>query len=194
MPLVCGRPLNHNFWCSARWDAHELPRGRRPFPKAKEALAIDALLRGDLVAEVAQAVGASASSVWRLRATLSDEHRAQRALAMRARLKIERGRQGELLMDRIKAVMPRGLDAVLRDDVVGEIYLAVIEGRVEPEQIGAVARSFVNRGLREWQPFYGPRSLDAAIGTDGSRTLADLVGDETAVDAIGDIEIGQPPP
>ena len=74
------------------------------------------------------------------------------------------------------------------------IYLAVIEGRVEPEQIGAVARSFVNRGLREWQPFYGPRSLDAAIGTDGSRTLADLVGDETAVDAIGDIEIGQPPP
>ncbi|MFD0804301.1 hypothetical protein ACFQZU_23700, partial [Streptomonospora algeriensis] len=144
---ACGRPLNHNFWCSARWDAHDMPRGRRPFPEPQETLAVNALLRGDLVADIAKAVGAGPDSVWRLRRTLSDSQRAERALAMRHRLANGRGLQGEALMAKIEAAVSRRLDPVLRDDVISEIYLAVVEGRVEAEQIGAVVRSFVSRGM-----------------------------------------------
>lgn len=191
---ACGRALNHNFWCSARWDAHEMPRGRRPFPEPQETQAVEALLRGDVVADIAQAVGVGPDSVWRLRRTLSDDQRAQRARAMRDRLAIGRGLQGEFLMTRIKAAVPSRLDPVLRDDVISEIYLAVIEGRVEPEQIGAVIRSFVSRGMAQWQSAYGPRSLDEKLSADGNRTLADSIGDTTAALAIDEIKIGQPPP
>lgn len=188
---ACGRPLNHNFWCSARWDAHDMPRGRRPFPGPQETLAVEALLRGDVVADIAKAVGVGPSSVWMLRRTLNDGQRAQRARAMRDRLARGLSLQGDALMARIRAVVSNRLDPVLRDDVISEIYLAVIEGRVEPEQIGAVARSFINRGLADWQSRYGPRSLDAKLFAEGSRTLADTLEDDTAVDQIEELSIGE---
>ncbi len=186
----CGRALNHNFWCSARWDAHDMPRGRRPFPEPQETQAIEALLRGDLVADIASAIGTGIQSVWRLRRMLSDDQRAQRARAMRERLAHGRGSQGEALMTRIRSAVSSRLDPVLRDDVVSEIYLAVIEGRVEVEQIGAVARSFINRGLREWQPMYGPASLDEAAGPDDTRTRGDRIADTTTMSLIDDMQLG----
>lgn len=194
LTCACGRPLNHNFWCSARWDAHDMPRGRRPFPEPQETQAIEALLRGDPVADIAKAIGAGPTSVWRLRKTLSDEQRAQRASAMRERLAHGRGTRGEALMAKIKSAVSSRLDPVLRDDVISEIYLAVIEGRVEVEQINAVVRSFVSRGLSQWQSAYGPRSLDERLSGDGTRTLADGLGDTTAALSIDELEIGQPPP
>lgn len=97
-------------------------------------------------------------------------------------------------MDRIKTAVSKRIDPAVRDDVIGELYLAVIEGRVEVEQIAAAVRSFVNRGLADWQPAYGPRSLDETLSRDGKRTLAEVIGDTTAALAIDEIEIGQPPP
>ncbi len=27
---ACGRPIGHPYWCSAKWDGYEMPRGARP--------------------------------------------------------------------------------------------------------------------------------------------------------------------
>lgn len=187
---ACGRALNHNFWCSARWEAYDMPRGRRPFPEPQETEAVEALLRGDLVADIAKAIRFSPDSVWRLRRSLSEEQRCERARAMRGRLACGRGIKGEALMAKIKAAVSSRIDPALRDDVISEIYLAVIEGRVEPEQIGAVVRSFVSRGMAQWQPLHGPRSLDQKAFEDGGATIGDLVGDSTAIEQLDDLTIG----
>ena len=187
---ACGRALNHNFWCSARWDAHEMPRGRRPFGEPRETQAVEALLRGDVVGDIAKAVGVGPDNIWRLRRSLSDDQRAQRTRAIRDRLARGRGLHGAALMAKINAAVSKRLDAALRDDVASEIYLAVIEGRIEVEQIGAVVRSFVSRGMAQWQSAYGPRSLDEKLPGDGNRTLADGLGDTTAALTIEEITIG----
>ena len=187
---ACGRPVGHNHWCSAKWDAFDQPRGRRPFPEPQETLAVEALLRGEVVADIAKAASVSPDSIWRLRLSLTDDQRADRARAVRARIARGPGLQGEALMARIQASVSKRLDPVLRDDVVGELYLAVLEGRLEVEQLGAAVKSFVNRGLSEWQSAYGPRSLDQKLFSDGSRTLGDLIEDRTAICELDGIEIG----
>lgn len=185
---ACGRALNHRFWCSARWDAHEMPRGRQPF--AGEADAIAALLRGEIVADIAKAAGVGPDSIWRLRRELSDDQRTERSLAIRARIARGGGLHGAALMTKIRATVSRRIDPVLRDDVVSEIYLAVIEGRVEAEQVCAVVKSFVSRGMAQWQSAYGSRSLDQKLHDDGGRTLGDLLDDRTALTGIDAIEVG----
>ncbi|MHA0333701.1 hypothetical protein [Sphingomonas aquatilis] len=207
LTCACGRALNHNFWCSARWDAHEMPRGRQPFPEPQETQAVAALLRGDVVADIARAVGSGADSIWRLRRTLSDDQRRQRARMMRDRVALKGDGEAARLMEQVRAAVPRGLviefvdqagriqtDTGLRDDVVMEIYLAVMEGRIEAEQIKGAVRSFVAKGRAEWQPRYGHRSLDAKLSQEGTRTLSDVVGDTTAAQSAEEIEIGEPPP
>lgn len=185
----CGRPFGHPDWCSVKWDAYDQPRGRRPFPEPQETQAIEALVRGDVVADIAKAVGVSPGSIWRLRLALTDEQRAQRTLAIRDRI-ARKAQGGADLMERIRTAVPKHIDGAVRDDIIGEIYLAVIEGRVEAEQIKAVVRSFVSRGLSQWQSAYGPRSLDETLPGDGNRTLADRLGDSTATLALEEITIG----
>jgi len=187
---ACGRPVGHPYWCSAKWDAHEQPRGRRPFPEPHEAQAIEALVRGDIVADIAKAARVGTGSVWRLRKSLGAEQRAQRTKSIRARIARAGVGRGEEIMARIKAAVRRGIDPVVRDDIEAEIYLAVIEGRIETEQIKSVVKRFISRGLSEWQSNYGPKSLDATLGPDDGRALIDLIRDDTSSGHLEEIEIG----
>ena len=50
-------------------------------------------------------------------------------------------------------------------------------------------KSFVSRGIAEWQSAYGPKSLDAKLFEDGARTLGDIVADGTALGFVGEIEL-----
>lgn len=187
---ACGRILGHNYWCSATWDLHGQPRGRRPFAQAIEREAVAALVRGDLVADIAKKAGVGTDSVYQLRATLPTASKTARARAMRDRI-AQRGKaEGELIMAQIQRAVTRRIDPMLRDDVVGELYLAVMEGRLEVEQIGAAVRSFVNRGLSEWQSAYGPKSLDASLGPDDARSVVDMIRDDTGESLINEIVIG----
>ena len=191
---ACGRPVGHPYWCSAKWDAYDQPRGRRPLPEPRETQAVEALLRGDIVADIATAVRVGTDSIWRLRRSLTDDQRAQRTGAIRDRIARNERAGAEAIMDQIKAAVSKRIDPTVRDDVIGELYLAVVEGRIEVEQVADVVRSFVCRGISQWQSAFGPRSLDATLSSDGNRTLADIVGDSTAALTIDEIEIGRPPP
>ena len=186
----CGRPVHHPYWCSAKWDALDQPRGRRPFAEPHETRATEALIRGDVVADIARAAGVGTDSVWRLRRALTDEQRAARTKAIRERIARGGHGGGEAIMALVRVGVPRGLETAVRDDIEAEIYLAVIEGRIEAEQIRSVARSFVSRGLSQWQSAYGPASLDAAIGADDRRTRGDMIEDNTALGEIDSIIIG----
>lgn len=189
---ACGQPVHHPYWCSTKWDAHEQPRGRRPFAEPNESRATEALLRGDIVADIAKAAGVGTDGVWRLRRSLNQSQREQRTRAIRDRIARAGRLGGEQIMSQIRAAVPRGIDKAVRDDVEAEIYLAVIEGRIEVEQIQSVARSYVSRGLKQWQSAYGPRSLDAPIGADDCRTRGEMIEDATALGEIDDITIGGP--
>jgi hypothetical protein len=50
-----------------------------------------------------------------------------------------------------------------RDDVIGEMALAVYEGRLEETDIERRVREFVNVGYRREHDQYGPLSLDVPI-------------------------------
>jgi DNA-binding CsgD family transcriptional regulator len=186
---ACGKKIGHPEWCVARWDEYGKARGPRPLPEAKVGLAKTALLRGDRGAEIAAAIGVGIRRVWALRHDLTDDERAQRSRAIRARLAIS-DVGGTDIMARIDAVLSRRLDPALRDDIAGELHLAVLEGRVEVEQIGEAARSFVSKAMTQWQSAFGPRSLNQTAFADGSRTLADTLEDQTTADQIDQMELG----
>ncbi len=170
---ACGRPIGHAYWCSAKWDAYEMPRGRRALPEPAESDATAALLRGDAPAEIAEAVGVGVDSILRLRQSLTDDQQKTRRQAVRARI----GRRGEVpssdIMALVQAAVPRGIDGMVRDDVVAELNLAILEGRLETEQLRRAVKSFVNRGFAEWKSAFGPVSLDD--GAPGRRSLAERV-------------------
>jgi hypothetical protein len=71
------------------------------------------------------------------------------------------------LLDRINAVVPRHLSRDHRDDVIGEMALAVYEGRLDEADLQRRAREFVNAGYRRDHDPWGDVSLDTPIpGTD----------------------------
>ncbi|MGC5798862.1 hypothetical protein [Sphingomonas sp. NFX23] len=187
---ACGRPIGHPYWCSAKWDGYEMPRGARPLPDDIARIVAARLVVGDVVSEIAAAVKIGTDRVWAARLELPEEDRQRRTFAVRARISRGKALQRQDIMGMIEAAVPQRIDAMLRDDVVGEIFLAVIEGRIEVEQIKAAVRSFVAKGIAQWQSAYGPRSLDQKLFADGSRTLGDMLEDETTTAQIDQLELG----
>jgi hypothetical protein len=79
------------------------------------------------------------------------------------------------LLDRINAAVPRHLPRDHRDDVIGEMALAVDEGRLDEADISRCVREFVNAGYRRDHDKCGPLSLDVPIFEDGGTTLGDRI-------------------
>lgn len=186
----CGRPIGHRYWCSSKWDAYDMPRGHFEMPEPQRSQVTRDLLRGASVADIASSTKLSERSIYLLRRGLSDEDRAERARAIGRRIARSGKKQGEAIMAQIQAAVPKRIDAMVRDDIVGEIFLAVMDGRIEAEQITAAVRSFINKGFRDWQSAYGPRSLDQKLFDDSDRTLGDLLEDETTTAQIDQFELG----
>ncbi|VVT17762.1 hypothetical protein SPHINGO391_450141 [Sphingomonas aurantiaca] len=188
-----------------------MPRGFRPLPGKLLRTIRSALLRGEVVASISADVGVGADRIWGVRAEMPEADRQTRTLAIRARRRRE-GLDGADIIKAVEMAVPSSLMRYLpkelktgektldqqwtaqsvRAAVVNELYLAVVDGHVEIEQIADVVKSFINRGFRSWSEVYNKRSvsLDANLGTNDSRTKHDMLGDDTAVSEIDDIEIG----
>lgn len=65
-------------------------------------------------------------------------------------------------------------DPAMRDDVVGDMTLALFEGRLQRERIKAEVRAYSGRVFRRWHSVYGPCSIDEEISGEGLR-LGDLL-------------------
>jgi hypothetical protein len=79
------------------------------------------------------------------------------------------------LLDRINVVVPRHLPRDHRDDVIGEMALAIYEGRLDEMDIQRRVRELVNAGYRRDHDRFGPLSLDVPIFEDGGTTLGDRI-------------------
>lgn len=191
----CGQPLGHRAACSATWDSPGRVRGPQPMPVHEARRISNALLNGDSILTIRRSVDVSEKKVLRVLRSLSAEDRHQRAVLVYRRVR-EGGerRHGEDLFDRIKAALPRGLEDSLRDEVVAELSLAVLQGDLTLDQIASRASRFIDRAYRDWADAFGPRSLNESLGDDSDAELLDLFGDDTAALALDELEIGQPPP
>lgn len=72
----------------------------------------------------------------------------------------------------IRSAVPATLPAQVRDDVIGAIALAVVEGKLHPTDIRRRVREYVTAQFRQFSK-YGPASLDARLSSDGNVTLLD---------------------
>jgi hypothetical protein len=82
--------------------------------------------------------------------------------------------------------VPDTLPAQIRDDVIGAMALAVVEGRLRTADIRKRVREFITAQYRQFSK-YGPISLDARLSEDGNATLLDRLS--TDVEAGWDINM-----
>ncbi|EJL23957.1 hypothetical protein [Novosphingobium sp. AP12] len=189
---ACGRLIGHNYWCSAKWDLYGMPRGFQPLPKADRAAVVAGLLAGAVVADLAKDTSVHDRHIWAIRREMSPDDQRRRSVAIRKRMRATgKVLDGSAILKLIEAALPKGLERALRDDVAGELQLAIMEGRIEVEQIRSVMRSFVSKGLADWQSQYGPRSLDQKLYDDSSRTLGDMIEDTTTAYHLEELSIGE---
>jgi hypothetical protein len=71
--------------------------------------------------------------------------------------------------------VPRRLVKDHRDDVIQNIWLDILQGRLKRHEIAAHARRYVNDEYRTSHNKYGNRSLDVPIWIDGNTTLLDTL-------------------
>lgn len=79
---------------------------------------------------------------------------------------------------RVAAFVPYQLPHDVRDDVIQSIFLAILEGSLQPDQVRGRVQEFIRAHYREANRHgvgkFGLKSLDAPIFSDGSKTLADF--------------------
>lgn len=187
---ACGRVLGHRSWCTANWEDAGRLRAHQKIPRALKARVRADLLAGVAAPEIAKAAGLTPYAVQMLLRELAPSERQVRAAAIQERIWRQRPTLTDDMLAVVEAAVPKSIDRMVRDDIVAELHLALLEGRLEPDQIRSAVRSFVSRGLSQWQSAYGPRSLNGAAGPDDDRQLVDLIRDDTSADLIDEIRLG----
>jgi hypothetical protein len=84
-------------------------------------------------------------------------------------------RASDDIMDEIESAVPCYLPLDHRADVIQNISLAVLEGRLKRSEIAERAREHINAEYRINHNAWGPRSLDVPIYLDGNTTLLDTL-------------------
>jgi uncharacterized protein YerC len=184
---ACGRPIGHRYICSANWDRYGLWRGPLPIDPAIAAAIRKALLEGDRVGDICARTGIGEPTVSRLRSEMSERDLTRRAERLRERRKINRRDNARDLYQRVERAVD-GADPAYRDDVLADIYMAVVEGRLEPEQIEQAASRMIRREW--WDQRRAAPSADELLTEDGTASRADRLEDDTFLHAIGDMAIG----
>lgn len=87
------------------------------------------------------------------------------------------------LYARIRDAVGRGVPRDLADDAISDIYVAVLEGRLDPANIKREAYRYVNRTFAANADRFGPISLDEKRGEDGW-SMMDLIPDRSAAAAF----------
>jgi hypothetical protein len=82
----------------------------------------------------------------------------------------------------IVASIGRGIASDLVDDAVSDIWLALAEGQLLPDEISAQAGRFRNRVIGNYASKFGPRSLDEDIGDGDGFRMLDLLIDHGSTD------------
>ena len=191
LACACGREIGHPGACSATWERHFGERGTAPLFPALIAKLSRPLLKGIPLPKIAADAAVSQNSVRRALRLLSIEDRRIRAAAIRQRDdSADASLAPEAMMAEVQRAVPKRLEPSIRDEVIADLYLAVVEGRLEPADLKDAARVLINRSFSTWANVYGPASLDESLGDDSTATRGDMIADTTALAGIDDITIG----
>lgn len=187
----CGERRGHVGLCAATWASRGRIRGPQPIPLEEQVRIVNALLSGDSILAIRRTVEVSEKKVLRIFRAMTAEERHKRAMIVRRRIGDDDGHQHGLnLYERVRAVVPATLEISIREEVVSELCLAVLQHDLTLDDIKQHAKKFVGRAFTTWANGFGPRSLDEAINEDGDRALHDVIGDDTGADHLGDFAIG----
>jgi hypothetical protein len=165
------------------------------------------LLQGEEVRSVATSFGLQSSqlyhhlSTWSLQdrntrnaalATREEERRAALALKFSSRQAaraVKKARKSvptvaitpfkDPIYARISAEVPCSIDAALRDDMISEAYLDILEGRLDYAHLEAGMKRVRNRVYAAHASRWGPVSLDALRDDGSGRSLIENVPDGT---------------
>ncbi|UZW54940.1 hypothetical protein NUH86_15915 [Sphingobium sp. JS3065] len=184
----CGRLKGHAGTCSATWERGARRRGPKPVDTGLSERVRALLVNGEGADQIKLITGAPAATVFRIRGQLSADDKATRRAAL-AHRRASKDDPHALIISEVQAAVSRSIDPSIRDEVVAELCLAILEGRLEMAKLRPAARTFTSRAFTRWASMFGPRSLDGTVGST-DRNLADVIGDGTAGDIIDEIQIG----
>lgn len=180
----CGKYLHHPRGCAFRASSIE----KSPSLTAEAAiLARDALISGEAVKAVADAHSVAKHTIQRLVKRMTSVEREERTSNIKTREAQRRAAKIAALLERpasldlssnavlrqISSAVPRGIDQALRDDIIGELHLRLIEGAFKLDQLGAAAKAEISRAYRQFACSWGDLSLDE-IGANGRSMIANV--------------------
>ncbi|MEH3046143.1 hypothetical protein [Sphingomonas adhaesiva] len=191
----CGRRLGHVSLCIETYETGERRRGAAPMEPSLYRAVHRMLLDGVNVVHIRAGLDISEHAILRVLSDFTPEQKSRRLSDLRRRKRPSEGAQsGRDLVAKVNALVPRGIDRSVREEVISELCLAVMQGDLTLESIKDHCDAYVGRAFSQWASAFGPRSLNEKVGEDGDRELLDLLHDTTASLSIDEIEIGQPPP
>jgi hypothetical protein len=79
------------------------------------------------------------------------------------------------LIERLVTLLPRNLADDHRDDLISDIAMLVLEGRVPEAHLDAQVRKLIRLSFKNDHDRWGPLSLDVPVFEDGTTTLGDRV-------------------
>lgn len=197
----CGQQLHHSRLCWARHRQNLKNRGVRsvatlePFEQENMRRR---LLAGATMRSEAERANLPKPAIGSFIRNFTPEERRQRddsfviASARRrsARLSkaIARPRAVKPMADplyaQISHAVPRGIDSALRDDMISQAYLEVLEGRLDPKKLAAGVRKVRGRVFQAFANPWGNKSIDIANVDGRPGSWADNIPDERALEAF----------
>lgn len=186
----CGREIAHPSKCT-----HNGSLGAEQL--ALRARVISLLAAGTQVDVVAQMVKRTTTSIERYIRYLTPAQAENRRLCRRRRPSasapvVAPKPISDAIYARFSALVSRHLPDHLRDDVLSEMYLAVMEG-ADPDVVAGEVRRFTGQGFRMWASKFGPRSLNEARFEDGD-DLIHSIPDPAAIaafDRLDNLQLGR---
>lgn len=163
-----------------RWRNRNGLQPNRPHPgsgrlSAEQQRKARKLLReGATKEQVSREVGIAKDTVMRLRKQIAGDDRLWAHGRTLSGKRDALRRAGAALLQEVSDAARYVPDPVLRDDVIGDMVLAMFEGRLARERIRAEVRTYSGRAYRRWQSRWGPASLDEELG-DGGFSLGDFL-------------------
>jgi hypothetical protein len=193
----CGQYLHHPRLCWARTHENMKAHGVRSvltLPNDQQADVRDRLLKGETMRSIGERVGLPRSLIYSFLASFAAEERTVRTDAF----KVGAGRrravaitrqtarpqatrpEADPLYARIAAAVPRSIDPAIRDDIIGDAYIAILDGRAKVGQLTEVVKRARSKVFAAFANSFGPRSLDQVVAGTDDFTLMDTLRDESS--------------
>lgn len=181
----CGKDRFHPYICIRTKG----PGGGAPADPVRTQAILSAILRGDTYAAIGAKFGMRGRSVQRYMYRLTPDQRARRKALERARrrdsaMPCASRPTRDALYRRIADCIPSWLDRALRDDVISEAYVALLDGTIGEADMREHVARFSRAARDAFASKWGTRSIDAPLAPGSDLRLADCIADPAALAAF----------